>query len=351
MPSKPKNQPNFRYMLEAVPGLGEFLEQELYLLLEGRRIIADVSRQGDEVTCVTASAEPMLKLRTAQAVYLVEDFEAPRPRALLGDQNFRRLQAQLEAVIASQPRGAFSTFHLAAAGSDTTMMQRLRDSLADTLGLTIADDAGDFLLRIRKAPGAADVWQTLARVTPRPLASRYWRACDMPGALNGTVAFVMARLAAGQSDMLLNLLSGSASIAIEHTLKFPHARALMIDSDDSANACARQNIRAANVERQIAIVKAEAARLPFADGSFTALCADLPFGQQVGNHTINVRLYPKVLREAARVAAPGASFVVITHEIRLFEELMAQNSPWHVERQIPITLRGLHPRIYILRRI
>jgi 23S rRNA G2445 N2-methylase RlmL len=90
--------------------------------------------------------------------------------------------------------------------------------------------------------------------------------------------------------------------------------------------------------------------LPFADGCCDALCADLPFGHLVGSHEENVVLYPAMLREAARVARRGASLVVITHEVRLMTAVLAKIEEWRVETVLRVTLGGLHPRIFLLRR-
>jgi len=90
--------------------------------------------------------------------------------------------------------------------------------------------------------------------------------------------------------------------------------------------------------------------VPLATGFATHLVADLPFGQLVGSHRENQTLYPSLLREAARIAQTDAGFALITHEIRLIEALLRHDPRWRTEQVWPITLGGLHPRIYLLRR-
>jgi tRNA (guanine6-N2)-methyltransferase len=80
------------------------------------------------------------------------------------------------------------------------------------------------------------------------------------------------------------------------------------------------------------------------------LCADLPFGQLVGTHQENEWLYPTLMTEAARVARPNARFVIITHEVRLMDGILAVLKSWQVREIQMITLGGLHPRIYVLER-
>ena len=91
--------------------------------------------------------------------------------------------------------------------------------------------------------------------------------------------------------------------------------------------------------------------LPLANRTVTAITADLPFGHLVGTHAENVRLYPLILREAARVARPRAFFGIITHEVRLMEQLLAaEDCAWSAEKVLKVELGGLHPRIYVLQK-
>ena len=79
--------------------------------------------------------------------------------------------------------------------------------------------------------------------------------------------------------------------------------------------------------------------------------ADLPWGQLLGSHEDNLKLYPLVLAEAARVAAPGARAVFITHEIRLMERTLRDFADrWTTQKEVRVFQGGLHPRIYLLAR-
>jgi 23S rRNA G2445 N2-methylase RlmL len=96
----------------------------------------------------------------------------------------------------------------------------------------------------------------------------------------------------------------------------------------------------------------DAADLPLAAGSATMICADLPFGQLVGSHRENEALYPRLLAEAARIAASGARLVVLTHEVRLLERVAVQHANvWHQEEQLRVRTGGMTPRVYLFRRL
>jgi tRNA G10 N-methylase Trm11 len=126
-------------------------------------------------------------------------------------------------------------------------------------------------------------------------------------------------------------------------------RAIGCDTSDEALACARSNLLAAG-HTTPELHGWDARALPLPDASVSALAADLPFGHLVGSHAQNVELYPAILREAARVAVPGAPFALITHEVRLAEDSLAQLPAWQVDQVLRVTLGGLHPRIFLLRR-
>jgi tRNA G10 N-methylase Trm11 len=95
----------------------------------------------------------------------------------------------------------------------------------------------------------------------------------------------------------------------------------------------------------------DATRVPLPDASVDALTADLPFGHRVGSHGDNVTLHPAILKEAARVARPGARFVVITAEVKLAESALTSTvSHWEWKRMLRVNLGGLKPGIFVLRR-
>jgi 23S rRNA G2445 N2-methylase RlmL len=84
---------------------------------------------------------------------------------------------------------------------------------------------------------------------------------------------------------------------------------------------------------------------------YTVLCADLPYGNLIGSHRENTVLYPLLLDEAARMAAPGARFALVTHEIRLFDAALEDAKRlWQAERTFRVFQGGQRPQVYLLRR-
>ena len=311
---------------------------------------------------VDGDLHPLLKLQTVQSICLLEPFAIARPKALLGDEHFRKVLAMIEAARGLYPAGTFKTLHLNAAGSDSSVMTRLKQELSQRTRLSISEGEGDLLIRIRPSPtpspyqgegrGEGGSWDVLVRLSPRPLATRAWRACNFEGALNAAVAHAMVRLTQPKSgDTFLNIACGSGTLLIERLSAGAARLVIGCDLDPQALACASQNVTAGAARGAILLQQADARRLPLANGAVTALTADLPFGHLVGSHAENVRTYPLILQEAARVACHRAHFVLITHELRLMEQLLASMSDiWHVEQVLRVELGGLTPRIFVLRR-
>ncbi|MBN2471458.1 MAG: methyltransferase domain-containing protein [Anaerolineae bacterium] len=344
-----------RYEAVVAEGLEDIGRQELAVHLEKRVILHRTPRTGAEPGVFsfdfTGGLRALLRMRTIQAIYLIRHYAIPRPRALLGDAHFRQFMNDIGFIRGIHPPEAFQTFHINAAGEESSVMRRLRDEVAHHTGLTPDMEEGDLLIRLRKAPQGPEGWETLLRISPRPLTTRPWRVCNMEGALNATVAHTMALMTDPQPyDVFVNLACGSGTLLIERLACGPVKQAIGCDTSPEVLDCARENIAAAGLTDQIALHDWDVTALPLEDGSVDALCADLPFGHLVGSHDENVALYPAVLAEAGRVAKPGALFALITHEVKLMEQLLADSPVWQAENVQRVGLGGLYPRIFVLQR-
>lgn len=340
-------QSSQHYEAEIVEGLEQFAVDELQARF-GSAVAIDVEQVGAVRFRYHGHAGKLLALRSVIAVYRLHSFPVSRPKALLGHQNFHTIVGMIAQAQALHHRSDFATLHIDAAGSDSAVMIRLRDELAQSARLVPSPEKGDLHIRIRRG---GDGWDVLVRLSPRPLATRAWRVCNYEGALNATVAYAMGRLLAPppEGGHLLNLMCGSGSLMVEWLALNKANTCFGIDCEPGALACAEQNLNASRYADRWQLHKGDATRTPLPDGGYDFLCVDLPFGQRVGSHDDNLDLYPAVLAEAYRVAAENARLAVITHEVRLFASVVA-DSGWRVDHEQRVTLRGLHPRLYLLRR-
>jgi SAM-dependent methyltransferase len=350
------------FELEIIPGLAEFAKAELQEL--GGYLLSSTREDRVRFRFYRSPSE-LLQLRRSVAVSRVKHFDVPRPKALLGHQNFETLIRFIQETLALHKPGSFETFHISAAGSGSSVFTRIKAKIQARTGLQPIEEVGDLLLAVRRPQrlagdtGSADSgWEVAARLSPRPLSARPWRVCDMPGALNGTVANTMMSLThPSDQDRVLNLACGSGTLLIERLTLGTVKGAVGCDIDARALACSRENLIASGHFNVVKLVQGDAGRAPLPDRWASVVCADLPFGMLVGSHQRNEKLYPRLLTEAGRLTEAEGRLVVITHELRLFERTAAaQESQWAVERTVPIKLPTntrasyIHPRIYVLRR-
>ena len=335
------------YEAEVIPGLEPVAIRELRAMAGAAIQALRQTRPGFIRFRLDGGAEQLSALRSVTALYRIHSFAIPRPKALLGHQHFTRLLGILEEGIRGWPRGGVS-LGIGAAGSESAVLRRLKRQLADALGLALAEDGkGDLYLRLLR-PSDKKGWEVLVRTTAQPLSKRPWRVANAPGALNATVAYAMIQCGlSARAATAVNLCSGTSTILIEHALLRPADVLIAIDHDDRMLEAAIRNSQASQTVHRIHHVKADAGQTPLPAGSADCIYADLPFGHHIGSHEANVRLYPAILTEAARLARKDAPMILMTHEIQLLRRCLA-DSAWEIKSETAITLSGLHPRLFVL---
>ena len=292
---------------------------------------------------------PLSALRSAIAVYNVHRFEVPRPRALLGHQHLTRLIEILRAVMHDW-RSLNPRLGIGAAGANSRVITRLKEELAKSLDIALSEeDKGELYLRLAR-PADRSAWEALVRLGPRPLSKRDWRAINVPGALNATVAYAMTQIRPGEAqDRVLNLCCGSGTILVEQARSRSTGCLLGVDSSSKMLSAAKRHLHASDTQHRVKLLEADAARTPLPSGAIDRIYADLPFGGQVGSHAGNLRLYPALLRESYRISRPDAVLILLTHEVNLLRDCITRSN-WRSISETMISLSGLHPRLFVLQR-
>ena len=177
----------------------------------------------------------------------------------------------------------------------------------------------------------------------------------MPGALNATVASVMASLVRPRpNEHVLNLCCGSGTLMIERLGLGAAGSVTGVDISADALDCADANMRAAGHRASVSLLQEDCINLSLPDASIDTITADLPFGMlQDGSGDI-ASLYRSALAESARVATRNGSLVVITTRRRAILSAIKEASHWNLANGIPVSIphrRGyIKPHIYLLRR-
>jgi 16S rRNA G966 N2-methylase RsmD len=341
------------YEAEVLPGLEPFVSGELTRLFGSVVTLRWPDEAASAVSFEYSGPQSsLLALRTAAAVYRVLHFDISRPKALLGHEHFTRLTARIDHVRGSFPAGTFRTFRISAAGRDSSVFRRLQTEIAAHTHLIYEPDDADLFLRVRPAQWYSSGWEVLLRISPRPLSARAWRVCNMPGALNATLAAAMVELTAPRdTDRFFNPMCGSGTLLIERAHRGLAEAVGGCDTSAEALRCAQGNVQAAGMEDMVSVFEMDATALSLPEASCDVICADLPWGQLTGIRDETAVLYRRALVEWARVAAHGARLVVITHALASFNQALTESHHvWHLERRIKVFQGGLHPQIFVFRR-
>lgn len=356
--SKSRNKiqtPVQRYLCEAevVTGLKALAVEELRARFGERVKIYDKAKPEEILFHYEGDLSALGMLTKTIAVYLVQHYSIPRPLALLGHQHFQNMLKQIALVRSMHAGDSFHFFRIGAAGSSSSVFTRIKGEIQKATGLIPNEEEADLLLRVRKSDWQAEGWDVLVRLSPRPLSARAWRVCNWEGALNATIASAMVEMSEPRpDDRFFNLMCGSGTLLVERLARAPADVIGGCDTDLIALRCAGDNLRAAGFAGQVELLEMDAANLQLPDACIDVICADLPWGQLVGSHEENLKLYPLILLEASRIAAPGARAVFITHEIKLMDRVLSDyTNQWRVKNVARVFQGGLHPKIYVLEKL
>jgi len=331
------------YEFGVARGLLNVVTDEFGERFPGGRILAN---DDAEALLVEWDGDPaqLTAMRTAAGLATVLDFPVARPKALLGDENLRKIIACARAISGACQ---FHALRISAAGSHTPTMQRIATDIANATELPVDNAGGDFLVRIRRS---REGWQMLIRNTPRPLSARSWRVADYPVAVNACIAAAMVRLAEIMpQDRVLNVMCGSATIAIEAAIAHPSLQVLAIDNNEQGLTAARANARAAGVDRRVRLQLGDSTQLDIADSSIDFAFADPPWS---GDAKPNLsRLYEATLAELSRVVRPGGRLIWLSHRVEMSGNLLQNAEDLVLQDRITVTQGGLHPTLWTLHRV
>ncbi len=323
--------------IEYLAGLEDFVQKELRPY--GR--ISQIKKNSLRLM-YSSDLNKLSNLKTIVAAYLVVHFEIPRPKAILGQENFTKLISEIRTVL--ELNNNFKSFRINAAGRDSSVFKRIAHEISNATKLKYDAEEGELLLRFRRE---GNIWQVLIRLSPKALSARNWRECNMQGGLNATVAYAINELAnIKPHEVYLNAMCGSGTLLIENNKA---KKLLGLDNSAEAIKCAKANLEKASVQAKL--FQTDALKMPFENGSIDLITADLPWGDATGKHSENASLYKEFLKESARACTKQARLIILTHELRIFENLIRKQNIWKIKKELQVYHGGHYPKIYLLTKL
>lgn len=176
---------------------------------------------------------------------------------------------------------------------------------------------------------------------------RPYRVALMARSLNPAMGRAMAMASrARPGDVFVDHFCGSGTILAERAMLGP-CRLVGVDLEAGAVDAAGRTLAGfahAEAEMRVEVGVGDARALPFDDGSVTAVATNPPFGHRLGRAADNADLYPRALREAARVLRPRSRLVVLTGDRRHLRQALAACGPaLRVRSEGRVWLGGLEP--------
>lgn len=89
--------------------------------------------------------------------------------------------------------------------------------------------------------------------------------------------------------------------------------------------------------------------LPLRDACVDHIVTDLPFGKKIGSKERNLFLYPKALREMARVCRASGRAILLTHHKEAMKKALNKlREYWRFQEARRINMGGLNVAVYML---
>src|SRR5579885_1295921 len=135
---------------DILPGLKPFACQEIKTRYPSQVVLLPSDDPASIYFHYTGELQELFSLRTVVALYLVQQFSIPRPRALLGHQHYQQVLQRIREVRLLHPPEAFSGLRISAAGENSSVFSQLKEQLSQDTGLPVIEE-GDLLIRVRPA--------------------------------------------------------------------------------------------------------------------------------------------------------------------------------------------------------
>jgi 23S rRNA G2445 N2-methylase RlmL len=214
-------------------------------------------------------------------------------------------------------------------------------------------ERSDHSWRLVDADAEVEFWATLIgdelflalRLSDESLRQRDYKVAHIPGSLRPSVAAALGLLSrARPDDIVLDPFCGAGTILIERAHLARYQLLLGGDTDPSALEAARANIGPRY--KPLELHAWDAAAIPLPDHHISRIITNLPWGSKHGSAAENRQLYPRLMREFARLLQAGGIAVMLTSESQLMAKVLG-DGPLRLAQALPVSILGARASIYV----
>ena len=226
--------------------------------------------------------------------------------------------------------------------------RKLIAALAQALPGQNNPSAYDTELRVDCHMDKADLYWKLWNVADK----RYpWRQRTVSASIHPATASCLVRYAMQfekrERPRVLDPFCGCGSLLFVRETLGPCRALVGVDKSGTAVECARTNARRG--KSKASFVTKDALRFEAREG-FDLILSNLPFGNRVGSHEDNTRLYDRFVRRLLELLSPGGTAVLYTMEYRLLKSCLDRAKGLTLREQKRTEAGGLLPWIFVVDR-
>ena len=229
--------------------------------------------------------------------------------------------------------------------SDRGEVSRKLASALDGQSLINSPSRYDAELRIEKRGRMVDVY---IKLTCYEDTRFRYRVGSVPASIHPATAAAVLGYASKYREegaRVLDPCCGSGTLLIERELLSPCISLTGVDIDGEALEIARRNAQAAGSEARF--IRCDCAKYKTKE-LYDEIVCNLPFGNRVGSHQDNERLYAAILDNIPAWLRPGGFALMYTMEFTLLKRLVRERPCLSMLAQSRTEAGGLTPGVFIL---
>lgn len=284
--------------------------------------IANVAHEDDDSIYLDFAGTSLAEIKGLFSVaraYLIRQDHRYHPSYI---SNHKSILGDLIDFVVKDGQG-FRNFKIICAGSDSPEVRGISKYIQETYRLPEQDEA-DLKVHIINLEGE---WEVGVQITPRPLSVRDYKALNMSGAMDPTVAYAVNSFCSlEKAESYLNIFSGSGTLLIEAAKCYPNLPKLVgFDIDKKRLSLSIQNIRKAGLLKRVVVKEGDIFNKPDL-GKFDVIVSDLPFGMSISKNEDLGSLYSEFVKYCEETLNHGGKLVAYTSEHELLETILKKSN-------------------------